>query len=211
MNCESVAERIPGLASRKLSPEDEALCLAHIASCPECSDALRGAEALAEMSSRETSEPPAELFEQIVRTATQDSGATGMPQRFWLGAGFGAAAAASFFAIALALGWFGAPVTNAPEIAEFRVAMHESRNVDIAIESDRPLQGATISIMLAGDIALDGFGGQRELTWAEDLDAGVNRLRLPLVATGADGGQLVVRLSHPQSKRVFVINLPAEA
>ena len=79
--------------------------------------------------------------------------------------------------------------------------------MNIAIDTDRALQGATISILLAGDVELDGFGTRRELTWNTDLQAGVNKLTLPVRAVGAEGGQLVVRMTHPQSEQVYVVNL----
>ena len=77
----------------------------------------------------------------------------------------------------------------------------------VAIEADRPLQDATISILLSGDVQLEGFGDRRELSWTEDLDAGINKLTLPLKAVGESGGQLVVRLSHPDSEQLFVVYL----
>jgi hypothetical protein len=39
---------------------------------------------------------------------------------------------------------------------------------------------------------------------------GVNKLSLPLLASGIGGGQMVVRLSHPDSEQMFVINLPVD-
>ena len=83
--------------------------------------------------------------------------------------------------------------------------------MDLAFETDRQLDGATISIFLSGDVGIDGYGLQRELTWTENLDAGINRLSLPVMANGIGGGQMVVRMTHPLSEQVFVINLPAES
>ena len=62
-----------------------------------------------------------------------------------------------------------------------------------------------------GDVEIEGYGMQRELTWSENLDAGVNRLSLPVLANGLNGGQMIVRMAHPMSEQVFVINLPAES
>jgi len=85
--------------------------------------------------------------------------------------------------------------------------MEEARLMHVAIEADRPMQGATISILLSGDVQIDGFGDRRELSWTDDLDAGVNKLTLPLIAIGEDGGQMVVRLNHPDSEQLFVVQL----
>lgn len=210
MNCETVADRMTALASRALPPDEVSACMNHITSCLDCSDALAGAQALAGLRGRNVAGPTAGLFEKTIRTATSaDRGQNGL-QRFWLGTGFGAAMAASLFAIAVTLGWFGPPSAVESETPQFHIAMNESRRMDIAIETDRALPGAEISIVLAGNVELEGYAGQRELRWAENLDAGVNRLSLPLIATGENGGQLVVRLSHPHSERVYVINLQTD-
>jgi hypothetical protein len=114
------------------------------------------------------------------------------------------------FALALALGWIGTPTTHAPEVAEFMAALSEPRSMNVAIETDRPLEGARISILLSGGIELDGYGGRREVTWNADLQAGLNRLTLPVVAVDQAGGQMVVRLSHPHSEQIFVVRLKTD-
>ena len=170
----------------------------------ESDDAQRGIEALEILRNREVGGTPDGLYEQIMHEATRPAIDKRNPAHFWLGAGFGAAIAASIFAFV-----FGFGVLTPPENAamDFHIALNEPRQMDIAIETDRDLQGATITIILAGDVDLDGFPTQRELSWSTNLDAGVNRLSLPLIATGTNGGQVLVRLDHPQSEQVFVINL----
>ena len=64
---------------------------------------------------------------------------------------------------------------------------------------------------MSGSIEIDGYGPQRELSWTENLEAGVNRLRLPVIASGVDGGQMVVRLDHPQSEQVLLVRLRVES
>jgi hypothetical protein len=128
-----------------------------------------------------------------------------------MGTAFGGAVAASLFAIAFSLGWTGAEQDPAKSTAEFIVALGEPRQMNLAFETDRPLDGATISILLSGDVEIEGYGLQRELTWSEDLEAGVNRLSIPVLASGLNGGQMIVRMTHPMSEQVFVINLPTES
>ncbi len=82
--------------------------------------------------------------------------------------------------------------------------------MNIAIETDQALLGATIRILVAGSVEVDGFGDQREITWVDDLDAGTNRISLPLIATGNDGGKVVVRLSHPKSEQIFIVDLKSD-
>lgn len=174
-------------------------------------DAAHGAEALARLRDRDIGSTPDDLFDKLSSRLVETSGQDNAGRRFWLGTGFGGAIAASLFAFALALGWIGPSASDSPEIAEFIVALSEPRMMDIAIETDRPLQGASISILLSGGIELDGYGDQRELIWRSDLKSGINRLSLPVVAVNQAGGRMVVRLSHPQSEQVFVVRLKAES
>ena len=177
----------------------------------ESDDALRGTEALVTLKNQDVGNAPDGLFDRIVSTASRTSSPHHETRRFWLGTGFGAAVAASIFALAVSFGWFGETITSDSGTAQFQVALDEPRQMDIAIETDQALTGATISILVAGSIAVDGFNGQREISWVEDLDAGVNRLSLPVVATGSEGGQMVVRLSHPNSEQVLVVNLKTDS
>jgi hypothetical protein len=177
----------------------------------ESDDARRGAEALATLKNQEVGNVPDGLFDRIVGAATRSPSRQREARRFWLGTGFGAAIAASIFAVAVTLGWFGGPSASDPGAAQFQVVLNEPRQMDIAIETDQALTGATIRILMAGSIEIEGFSGQREISWVEDLDAGVNRLSLPIVATGDEGGQVVVRLTHPNSEQLFVVNLKTDS
>ena len=202
MKCEFVADNLTILAAGELPEDERRSCMNHIAACEDCSDAFEGAIAMHTMRSLPAESAPAGMFERVMsRTVEQDE--TG--QRFWLGAGFGGAIAASLLAVAFALGMLTIP--EKPEVAEFYVSIDESRPMHVAIEADRPLQDAKISILLSGDVRIDGFGDRRELSWTDDLDAGVNKLTLPLVAIGADGGQMIVRLDPPDSEQLFVVQL----
>jgi hypothetical protein len=219
MKCEEMMDTIPGMMAGTLSPGQLADGGRHLVDCQPCNDALRGAGALALLKSRlmarDTGEAPPGLYEKILAEIDTPIESTQPGGRFWWGATFGGAIAAAFFAAALLLGWVALP-TSAPsdvgaETAVFRVALGERRNMDLAIETDRVLEGARISILLAGGVELDGFGSRRELAWTSDLKAGVNKLSLPVVAIGQDGGQVIVRLSHPHSEQVFVVRLKTTA
>lgn len=211
MNCDHMAENIRGLIYATLSPTQAAECRRHLAGCPDCTQAVRGAEALALLRARDTGDVPPDFFETVLDGLDQAQEPRRTGQRFWLGTTFGGAIAATLFALALALGWIGTPTTTTPDVAELHVTLGEPRNMDLAIETDRALQGARISILLAGGVELDGYGPRRELTWTSDLKAGVNRLSLPVVAVGENGGRVIVRLSHPQSEQVFIVRLKTSA
>lgn len=211
MNCEFVADNISGIVSGALAPTVLDDCKRHINVCDDCRQAMQGAEALALLKDRDTGDAPAGLFDKISGSLGNAPRRRYTGRQFWLGTGFGGAVAASLFSLALTFGWVAPEVAESPAPAEFLVALSEPRMMNVAIETDRPLEGATISIFMSGGVELDGYGHRRELTWTTDLKAGVNRLRLPVFATDEGGGQMIVRLNHPRSEQVFVVRLKAGA
>ena len=210
MNCAEFSEQVTALATDAMPEASRDDCLAHAACCAGCNAALRGRHAPLAMQQLSIDEPPAELFERITAEVTRSQPRRGRSRSFWTGATFGGAVAASLLAIVLALGVLELPATQPKSVAEFYVSVDEARMMHIAIEADRALPGAEISILLTGNVEVGGFGSRRELNWSDDLEAGVNKLSLPLIASGAGGGQLVVRLSHPDSEQLFVIELPLD-
>lgn len=210
MKCEAVNDNIRAMVSASMTDAEMAENMAHVETCPDCRTALRGAEALAELRRRETVATTEHFFDQVLKASTLDTDRKTSRRRFWSGAGFGGAVAASIFAMALIFGWADDFRSKTPVTAEFVIELDQPRQMNLAFETDRQLAGATISILLSGDVEIDGYGIQREISWSADLDAGVNRLSLPVLANGIDGGQMIVRLSHPQSEQLFVINLLAE-
>ena len=208
MTCDDANLKLCAFAGGELPASEMATVQKHVEICNDCRLSLRGIGALAERRDRPVEATPEGLFERVVGqvVATPPRPAAG---RFWQGAGVGALAA-SLLAFALFFAWSQSPApVDRP--AEFLVSLDEPRPMNIAFETDRALEGATITILLAGNVEIDGYGGQRELSWSENLDAGVNRLTLPVIANGFDGGQMIVRLEHPLSEQVFIVRLPVES
>jgi len=210
MNCEFLKDKIHAIAAETISDGERLIAIAHVNVCPDCRAALRGSEALLELRRRTYDAPSDDLFQQVLARSVGGADRHAYGHRFWLGTAFGGAIAASLFAVAIFLGWTSSGQNPAVAPAEFIVAVGEARLMDLAFETDRNLDGATISILLSGDVEIEGYGMQRELTWSENLDAGVNRLSLPVLARGNRGGQMIVRMSHPLSEEIFVINLPVK-
>ena len=209
MSCDFDKDRLRVLASGSLAGAERGSVLAHVDRCEDCRAALRGAEALAELAARDTGTPPVGLFEAVVEKAVSQPARAPRDNRFWIGASFGAIAA-SLLAVGLFFGWTDSHVPTA-SVPEFFVSLEEPRQMNLAFETDRVLDGARITILLSGSVEIDGYGPRRELSWTDDLEAGVNRLSLPVIANGLEGGQIVVRLEHPQSEQVFVVRLQVES
>ena len=145
--------------------------LAHVDRCEDCRAALQGARALAELAARDTGTPPVGLFEAIVEKTVSQPVRAPRDNRFWLGTGVGAIAA-SLLAVALFFGWADSHTPTA-SVPAFAVSLEEPRQMNLAFETDRALEGARITILLSGNVEIDGYGPRRELTWTENLEAGV--------------------------------------
>ena len=212
MNCEFIADHMAKIVYAKLPRGVMGECRKHLYECPECTDAVRGAEALALLRNCGSESVPDGLFDKL-SSALQEPATVEEPTRprFWLGTGLGGAVAASLFVVAMTVGWIGPSTVEPTDMGQFAVSVYEPTMMDVAIEADRPLANASISILLSGDVEIEGYRGQRELTWVTDLEQGVNRLNLPVVALDESGGKMVVRLDHPQSEQVFVVKVDASA
>jgi hypothetical protein len=147
-----------------------------------------------------TPEPRAGFVERaLARAVAQSRGqqALSLPGRLrnfvtrwetWAGAALGGAVAAALTLVLLRT-VDTAAVSPQPQLA---LTLHEARNVDVLIDSERALKGATIRIAASGSIALDGFEDERQVDWQTDLERGSNLLSLPVVGGVAGKGGLVV-------------------
>lgn len=119
----------------------------------------------------------------------------------WAGAALGGAVAAALMLVLLR------PVDTTDTRQPLALTLHETRNVDVLIDSDRELKGATIRVAASGSIALDGFDDERQIDWQADLERGANLLSLPVVARAAGKGRLVAVIEHEGRTRQVAIDL----
>jgi len=120
----------------------------------------------------------------------------------WAGAALGAAAAAAVTFILVRP--VDSTVSRQPQLA---LILHETRNVDVLIDSERELKGATIRVAATGSIALDGFDDERRVDWQADLERGSNLLSLPVVARTEGKGRLVAVIEHHGRTQRVAIDL----
>ena len=120
----------------------------------------------------------------------------------WAGAALGAAATAAVTFMLLRP--VDSTVGPQPRLA---LTLHETRNVDVLIDSERELKGATIRIAATGSIALDGFDDEQHVDWQADLERGSNLLSLPVVARTEGKGRLVAVIEHHGRTQRVAIDL----
>jgi hypothetical protein len=87
------------------------------------------------------------------------------------------------------------------------IAMEQPRTVNLVFASAQALDSATLTVTLPDGVELDGFPGQREVTWETSLDEGRNLLPLTLIALTPVGGELLARLEHDDRDRTFRLRL----
>lgn len=123
----------------------------------------------------------------------------------WLATGVGGAIAA-----ALAVWLIGGMLLGNPDlpdsnmaIPEVTIALEEPKTINLVFASAATLDMATLTVTLPEGIELNGFPGQREITWETSLSEGRNLLPLTLVAVTGTGGELLARLEHEDRDRTF--------
>jgi hypothetical protein len=159
--------------------------------------------------------PPGAFERMLSRVAAGQDRVPRSPARFWQGVAVGAAVAAAMaFATVTWLPERGDPVRDdlvASATPQLSLRVNETRDVSITLTTGAALEGAEIHVSLNGSIGLQGYSGERDLKWLTDLDAGTNQLTLPIVATGLEGGQLLVEVTHGGKRRTFLVDVDARA
>lgn len=85
------------------------------------------------------------------------------------------------------------------------LALNESREIVVVIESERDLEDATFRVYVTGGLGLAGYEDQQQLQWVATLEHGSNLLTLPVVARAPGSGQLVAEIEHQgRTKRAIV-------
>ena len=123
----------------------------------------------------------------------------------WLLTGFGAAIAAT-----IAVWMIGGMLLTNPQLPDAEsaipgvtMALEEPRTVNLVFASATRLDSATLTVSLPVGIELEGFPGQREISWQTNLSEGKNLLPLTLIALTPTGGELLASLEHEDRDRTF--------
>ena len=120
----------------------------------------------------------------------------------WIGAALGGAVAAALVLLLLR------PLEPGTIDRDgITLALNETRDIEVLIDSERNLDDATIRIVASGGVVLDGFDNEREIGWQANLERGSNVLSLPVVARSPGKGQLVAVIEHQGRTKRIAINL----
>ena len=155
--------------------------------------------------------PSADFAERVLRQAVERN--VDHHHRHGFVTGFGSALVAGL-ALWVVVGLFPGPQGVAPDGKEplqmVSIALNETQDVKLVFNAERVVLGAKISIELPENVTIAGYPGRRHLEWQTDLAKGSNLLRLPVVATQADAGQLVAHIEHGNKVTTLKIQIDVQ-
>ena len=203
MRCEDIVDLLDEHADTALTSAQREDVDAHLATCADCSSAWRTAAMLRRHRALPTPVPSAALLTRIAAIRQP----TGVKKRVspWASAVGGALAAG----IALvAFDYYRAGVDEGVRtVPSLTMSLNETRDVSVSIDSPQAFMDVEVRVLLAGGIELEGLRGRRELKWKTDLEPGINRLTLPIVASDSSGGRILIAVGHGDRRRAFVIQI----
>ncbi len=189
--------------------EAETLALdAHVDSCNTCRQTVDSEQRLRGLlKDYAVPAPDDAYFDQALAKASHVS--TNGQRNRWLMTGFGGAVAAGLLAwvIGGTILQTPEPVESVASIPGVTMVLEEPRTVNLVFSSAIELADAVLTVNLPAGIEIEGFAGQREITWITSLQAGKNILPLRLIATTPHGGELLARLEHDNRDRTFRIRV----
>ncbi len=81
------------------------------------------------------------------------------------------------------------------------------KTIQMVVNIPEDLAGSSITILLPENVELDGYPGERVISWTADLQKGGNILALPLVARQLGAGTLVARVEHANKRKTFEVDM----
>ena len=184
---------------------DAASLDAHVAGCSDCRERVARERqlrtALADYASASVPQPDPTFFARALAVAVQDR-ARRQHNRGWL-KGFGSALAAGLVIWLVAGDWM--QTREQPDAAQLQVtmALENPRTINLVFSSATDLSDATLTVSLPPGIEIQGFHGQRVISWMTSLREGRNVLPLKLIAISPQGGELLATLQHEDDNKTF--------
>jgi hypothetical protein len=206
MRCEEIENLLNEHVDVELKPAQRKEVDAHVATCDDCRTAWHAAAALRRQRELPTPAPSSALIAKLAAMRRP----TGAKKRVspWAAAVGGALAAGVAL---IAFDYYRTRDDGVGTVPSVTMSLNEARDVSMTIDSPEAFMDVDLRVLLTGGIELKGFGSRRELKWKTDLEAGVNRLTLPIVASDRPGGKLLVAVGHGDKQRAFVVEIHVNA
>jgi len=205
MNCTRLSDRLDDYMDSHLDAADRKALDTHLGDCADCREVLaaerRFRGALKDYGESGMPQPDTAYFDSALANAAWE----GMRRQRnrWVMSGVGGTIAAAVLVWFLA-GALPTPDTlPAAEVPAIAMTLEEPRRLNLVFSSATALADATMTVILPPGVEVEGFAGQREITWMTSLTAGRNVLPLTLIATSPQGGELLATLRHSDDDKTF--------
>lgn len=185
---------------------------AHLKSCASCRKALTNEQAFrAELKALPVPAASAGFADRVLQQAAGSAQqVSSRHRRSGFVTGFGSALVAGL-ALWVVVGFFPAQMDVTPDgkapLQMVTIALNETQDVKLVFNAEQVVLGAKISIELPDNVAIAGYPGRRHLQWQTDLAKGSNLLRLPVVGSMAEAGQLVAHIEHDNKVTTLTIQI----
>ncbi len=211
VNCKHFRSQWSRFWFKELESEEVLRLQKHLASCPRCQTYDRQMQAivgcLKGLSAPAGDDLKSERMEQLLEQAYH---------RYRTAARGRQALVATLVAGFIGGVLFWAAVSQVSVESSYPIISHTQtiflptegvKNISLAIDSDRAVSAVTFTIELPAGVELDGYPGQSRLSWQGQLQAGLNRLTLPLITRDqVREGMLKARIEYDGGGRE--LNLP---
>jgi len=217
MQCEQILKQLDDYLDGELAQAERRHVDQHLPDCANCQTEYHLAEELLQQCRNQPAVKPRTGYEaRMLSFLERDQyKQPSKPRLFapgfsafssWFTAGFGSAVAA------LLLVWFivfdvSAPTQDNMPIMTVELPSMQSRKVDLVFNSPHSIHNAAMTIELPAGTELVGYPGRRILNWQTSLKQGSNRLSLPIIMRGKQGGTLLAKISHQGQTRTFKLEL----
>ena len=209
MNCTQINEQLDDYLDGELTPEQAGLYDQHLVGCTSCQSKIGEQRALQarlrEYGASSMPQPDPAFFDLAMARATRNG--SKKQRNRWVMTGFGGAMAAALAIWMIGGVFFSTPQVNDAAVPGVTMALEEPRTLNLVFSSAVALADATMTVMLPQGVEIEGFEGQREITWMTSLKEGRNVLPLTLIATSTQGGELLATLRHEDDDRSFRVQV----
>jgi len=205
MNCKLLTENIDDYLEGALDDAQMGQIDQHVGECADCQQLISSQrdlqKRLVDYGQSTMPRPDTAFYDRAIARAAHAG--TRQQRNRWIMTGFGGAIAALFMAWIVSGVFFTAAGIDDPAIPSVTMAMASPQTFNLVFASATPLIDASMTVTLPDGIEIEGFAGQREITWRTSLKAGNNILPLTLIATSPAGGELLATLQHEDDDKIF--------
>lgn len=219
MNCEQARQQLEQCTAARVNLE--LVLLAHLRNCDACRVHAEKYRLLGLLRSLPVREPSAEFEQRVLQAAlARFPKKRRSPHAAWATA----LAASVTLAVAVTLRLTNSgPAAQMPSddtrtvatlaatdsIPTFTVSARpmETRMVDVVLDSKHALQDATFVVTLDENLRLENRPLTRELRWQANVQAGGNKLSLPVQLFNAADGEMIVTLEHGDMRQQVKVHV----